>query len=175
MARKDANQDKFLQSLGESFDAMGEAIGTETRRGIRFSKRLVQEIGQGRKELTALGRRFGRSPTDVGDLYEASVDLARRSGSHSSALAQELLAGARAAGVDVRSTTGTVIRANRSATAALTAAVRGAAADAARLAQRKPRPAKRVAGPAAPKGRPVKAAARRRAPRRKPAAPKPSA
>ena len=159
MARRATNQERLLDALNESFEAMRKAMRTEGGRGVRFSKRLVNEIDQGRQELVKLGRRFARNPTDVSDLFDAGADLARRSAGHSASLAQELLTGARDAGSDVRETAGTILQANRHAAQALAAAVRGGVTS---MTARARRPARRR--PAAARRRPGTAAGKRRAP-----------
>ncbi len=174
MATRQTNWDRFRDAMGESFTAMRKAVRKEGARGFRFSRRLVQEIEEGSVELAKLGRRAARSPGNVGDLYQASVDLARRGASHSSDLAQELLGGARAAGSDVRDTATTVIRANRHAGQALAAALRGGTAELARDGARPARPASKAKGrrrvTSQAKAPTVKASTRARAPARKKAA-----
>lgn len=164
MPQQGTHRDKLLQALRESYEATRDAIKSGNDRGYRFSRRLVNEVEQGRRELVQLGRRFARNPKDTRGLYQASVDLARRAGSHSTDLARQWVAEAGEAGQEVRETAGKVIRANRSATQAMAAAVQAAARDLARAARRPP-----PRRPPARKAPARKAATRRRPPRRAPA------
>jgi hypothetical protein len=163
-AKRTTDREKLLGALGDSFKAMREAARTEQKRGIRFSKRLLNEIEQGQRELTQLGRRISSSPGDVGEMYEAGVDLARRGTSHSSALAQELVSGAQKAGKDVRTSARKVVSANQAVVKALGDAVMGAAGSIARR-----RPAAKPAARRAPAKRRTTAAKRTTTAKRRPA------
>lgn len=152
------DQRKVLSALEESFDAMVDAVKAGNDRGLRFSRRLVDEIGQGRRELAGLGRRLTKRPRDLSALYHDTVDLARRGSGHASQLSQEFLSGARDAGEDLGGTTRTLVKANRKAAEALGHAVQDAARDL----------VKRGRGKAAPKKKRAPAAKRRTATRKRP-------
>ena len=126
----------LLDALKESNQAVLDAIKRGNERGYRFSKRLVNEVQQGSREVSLLRQRFARRPKNMRGLYESSVELARQGAGHSAQLAKEFLAGATDAGQDVRETARTVIRANRSAAQAMAAAVQAAAQDLGRSVRR---------------------------------------
>jgi len=126
MPRATANREKFFDALDESFTAIIDAIRTGNERGYRFSKRLTSEVEQAQLELTQLGRRFARDPRDLRGVYQSSVELARRAVTSSATLSREWMAGATEAGRDVRQTAAKVIRANRTASQALTASLQDA-------------------------------------------------
>jgi DNA repair ATPase RecN len=138
--------DKFFDSLDDSFQAMMEAVRTGNERGLRFSRKLMNEIEEGQKELSSLGRKFSRNPRDSQGLYQASAELARRSMTNSSNLAKEWLMGAQEAGRDAQSTATKVIKANQSAARALGAAIQ---ANAAELASRVPVRGRKTSGASA--------------------------
>ena len=119
--------DKFFDALDESFQATLEAVRGGTERGFRFSRRVVNEVEEAQRELTSLGRKYGRQPADLTGLYQSSVDLARRTVSNSANLSKEWLLGAQEAGRDAQATARKVIQANQAATRALGAAMQGAA------------------------------------------------
>jgi hypothetical protein len=159
--------DRFFNAMDDSFEAMVDAIKTGNERGYRFSKKLLREVEQGQQELVQLGRRFARQPNDMRGLYQASVDLARRTAGHSGDLAREWLADAAQAGQDARQTATKLVRANRSAAQALGTAVQEGARDLSERARER-MAARRAAAPrpAAKKAAPARRPARRRAARR---------
>jgi hypothetical protein len=167
MAATRSKEKRLLDALGDSFEAMRQAVRTEQRRGIRFSKRLVEEIERGRKEAASLTRRLARNPADLTGLYEASTDIARRGFDHSADLASELLSGARAAGKDVSETGRSVVNANQAAARAFGEALRGGLTRVPRLPGRAKPSRRRVAKTPARKRR---ATARKRARTAKPPA-----
>lgn len=177
-ARKstNVNRDRFFSALNESIEATMDAIKSGNERGYRFSGRLLGEVQRARQEMGSLSRRFARDPKDVRGLYEASIDLARRSAKQSSDLAQEWLAGAQQAGQELRGTTQKVIRANRSASQALAAAVMAAAADLRERADSEVRRriTKRVTGRAPARRAPARRRTTRRRPTRRRKAPGPT-
>ena len=155
MPKTTGNREQFFNALDESYDALVEAIKASNERGYRFSKRLIADVEQGQRDLIQLGRRFARQPRDMRGLYESSVDLARRAAGHSAELARQMVTDAGTAGLELRQTARTVVRANRAATQALASVLQGAARD---LAER---PRRLVRRPAA-----KRPATRRRARRR---------
>lgn len=131
------NREKFFTALDESFKAILDAVKSGNERGYRFSKRLIHEVEEGQQELARLGRRFARQPKDLRGLYQESVDLARRTASHSALLAREWAIDAGAAGREARETAQKVIHANRAAAQALAATVRAATREFARSARQR--------------------------------------
>lgn len=129
MAEQEGQREKFFDALSQSFEAMLDAIKSGNERGYRFSRRLITEVEEGQREVVQLARRFARNPKDVRGLYESGVDLARRAAGHSAELARQWVTGAGETRQEFRETATKVIRANRAATQALTAALRQAARD----------------------------------------------
>jgi hypothetical protein len=133
----DSDSEKFLTALDESFQAMMEAIRKGNERGYRFSRKLLNDVEEGQREMGTLARRFARNPRDLSKVYEDGVDLARRNSRQTGELARQWFAEASDAGREARTTAQAVIKANTEAAQALGAALRGAANE---LARNAPRP-----------------------------------
>ncbi len=160
----ETEREKFLDALDESFQAMMDAIRKGSERRYRFSRRLLNDVEEGQREMAQLARRFARNPRDMRGVYEESVDLARRNVRHSTELAREWFAEMGEEGRETRSTAQAVARANSAAAQALGAALRSAAVDLAQGARAiAPRPVT-ASKPAA--SRPM-AASKPAAPRKK--------
>jgi hypothetical protein len=133
----DSDSEKFLSALDESFQAMMDAIRKGNERGYRFSRKLLNDVEEGQREMATLARRFARNPRDMSKVYEDGVDLARRNSRQTGELARQWFAEASDAGREARTTAQAVIKANTEAAQALGAALRGAANE---LARNAPRP-----------------------------------
>jgi DNA repair ATPase RecN len=133
----DSDSEKFLTALDESFQAMVDAIRKGNERGYRFSRRLLNDVEEGQREMQTLARRFAKNPRDLSKIYEDGVDLARRNTRQTGEMARQWFAEASDAGREARSTAQAVIKANTEAAQALGAALRGAANE---LARNAPRP-----------------------------------
>jgi hypothetical protein len=133
----DSDSERFLSALDESFQAMMDAIRKGNERGYRFSRKLLNDVEEGQREMATLARRFARNPRDLSKVYEDGVDLARRNTRQTGEMARQWFAEASDAGREARSTAQAVIKANTEAAQALGAALRGAANE---LARNAPRP-----------------------------------
>jgi hypothetical protein len=133
----DSDSERFLTALDESFQAMMDAIRKGNERGYRFSRKLLNDVEEGQREMGTLARRFARNPRDLSKVYEDGVDLARRNTRQTGELARQWFAEASDAGREARSTAQAVIKANTEAAQALGAALRGAANE---LTRNAPRP-----------------------------------
>jgi hypothetical protein len=144
--------DKFFSAMDDSFSAMFDAIKHSNERGYRFSRRVIRDAEQGQRELRQLGQRVARQPRDMRGIYQASVDLAKRTAGNSGDLAREWLSGAADARQQAQSTAIKLAAANRAAAQALGTALQEGTRDLTERARermtRQPAPAPKKAAPA---------------------------
>lgn len=123
MARQE-NIDKFFNSVNEVYDALLDAVKSANDRGYRVSRKFIDEIEHGQREVLDLTRRLAVAPRDVAGFYSGAVRSVTDAQSRALDLTRQLLDEVSDGGREARDTLRKIIEANREAGQAAIGATR---------------------------------------------------
>jgi hypothetical protein len=123
MARTE-NVDKFFDAVNEVYDTLLDAVKSANDRGYRVSRKLIDEVEVGQREVLDLTRRIAAAPRDVSGFYAGAVRSVTDAQSRALDLTRQFLDEAADAGREGRDTFRKVIDANREAGQAAISATR---------------------------------------------------
>lgn len=72
MSREDTI-DKFFDAVNDAYDALLDAAKAANDRGYRISRRFIDDIERGQRDLLDMARTVATTPRDVAGFYSASV------------------------------------------------------------------------------------------------------
>lgn len=126
MPTRQENVDKFFNSVNEVYDALLDAVKSANDRGYRVSRKFIDEVEHGQREVLDLTRRLAVAPRDVAGFYSSAVRSVTDAQSRALDLTRQLLDEVTDGGREARDTFRKVIEANREAGQAAITATREA-------------------------------------------------
>lgn len=65
--------DKFFDAVNDAYDALLDAAKAANDRGYRISRRFIDDIERGQRDLLDMARTIATTPRDVAGFYSASM------------------------------------------------------------------------------------------------------
>jgi hypothetical protein len=124
MPRTESNVDKFFDSVNDVYDTLLDAVKLANDRGYRVSRKLIDEVERGQKEVIDLTHRFASAPADVAGFYSSAVRSVTDAQGRAFELTRQLLDEVTDSGRETRDTVRKVVEANRDAGQAAIGATR---------------------------------------------------
>lgn len=125
MARTE-NIDRFFDSVNEVYDSLLDAVKSANDRGYRVSRKLIDEVERGQRDVIDLTRRFAAAPRDVAGFYATAVRSVTDAQGRALDLTRQLLDEVADGGREARDTVRKVVESNRDAGQAAISATRDA-------------------------------------------------
>lgn len=70
---KEDTIDRFFDAVNEAYDALLDAAKAANDRGYRISRRFIDDIERGQRDLLDMARTVATTPRDVAGFYSASM------------------------------------------------------------------------------------------------------
>jgi hypothetical protein len=124
MPKKEGTVDQFFDAVNEAYDALLDAVKSANDRGYRVSRKVIDEVEQGQRDMIELSRRFALAPMDFAGFSSGVVRSLTDAQSRTLDLARQILDEVSDSGREARDTARKVIEANRGAGQAAVEATR---------------------------------------------------
>ena len=126
MAARTDNIDKFFDAVNDVYDTLLDAVKTSNDRGYRVSRKLIDEVERGQRDVIDTARRFATAPGDVAGFYSTAVRSVTDAQGRALELTRQFLDEVTDSGREARDTIRKVVEANREAGQAAIGATREA-------------------------------------------------